>query len=282
MENKIKEAEILTEALPYINKFKDAYFLIKFGGSIMENEESKKLFCRQIALLKSVGIHPIVVHGGGKEITRWLNKIGKEAVFIDGLRVTDSETIEILEMVLSGKIRNDLVSTINSFGVKAIGLSGKDVSLFTCKKITERSDLGFVGEVIDVNSEFIKFISKSGIVPVISSVGFSSERETLNINADTVASKVASSLEVEKLILLTDVDGLKIENKLIKKITLSEANKLLTHPEVTGGMIPKLQGCINAISDGVKNIHLVNGNIPYSILLEVFTDGGIGTMITNS
>lgn len=281
MDKKIDDAKVLIEALPYIKKFQGKIFVIKYGGSIMLEEEAKNRFCEQISLLKTVGVFPVIVHGGGKEISRWLTKIGKETKFIDGMRVTDSETMEITEMVLTGKVRNDLVSHLNKHGVNAVGLSGKDAALFNLEKLEHKEDLGQVGKIVSVNSDLLKHLADDNYVPVISSVGADKNGKTLNINADAAAGKVAESLQAEKLILLTDVDGLCIENTHIRRADLEKAQELYNHPETLGGMLPKLDACISAVGNGVKRTHMINGTVDYSILLETFTDTGIGTMIFN-
>ena len=229
-----------------------------------------------------MGANPIIVHGGGKEISKWMKKVDKEAVFIDGLRVTDSETMELTEMVLSGKINNEVVSLINSQGGKAVGLSGKDANMFSAKKIRSKKneDLGQVGEVEKMDLSIAKTISEKGYIPVISSIGVSAVGESLNLNADNVAAAAAVCLEARKLVYLTDVMGVSIAGNLQQQINATDATKLLEGNEVTGGMRPKLECCIQASNRGVRDVHIINGTIEHSLLLEVLTDGGIGTMIS--
>ncbi|MBA94395.1 MAG: acetylglutamate kinase [Rickettsiales bacterium] len=284
LEDKMERATILLEALPYIRKFSGKTVVIKYGGSIMINDDLKHQFARDIALLKYVGLNPIIVHGGGKEITKWMDKLGKEAEFIDGLRVTDSETLEITEMVLVGKINSEIVSLINREGGKAVGLSGKDGPLFFGKRHESEKykKLGFVGDITNVDNTLIHTLSADGFIPVISSIGQSDCFEGLNMNADHVAEAIASSLEAQKLVFLTDVKGLVIEKKLQVQISSKQAKTLLTHPDVKGGMLPKLTCAMNAIKHGVKDVHIINGTIEHAVLLELFTDSGIGTMIKDN
>lgn len=282
LQDYIKRTDVLLEAFPYIKRFQGKIVVIKYGGSLMINDELKPLFAKDIALLKLIGIHPVIVHGGGKEISKWMERLGKKSVFIDGLRVTDSETLEITEMVLSGKINSEIVSMINQFDGHAVGLSGKDGPLFIAKRIRSKrnQDLGFVGDIENVDSSLILTLIEKGYIPVISSIGLSRENESLNMNADHVAEAIASALESSKLIYLTDVEGLLIENKLKSKLTLSEAKLCLSHKDVVDGMVPKLTCAIKAINNGVKRVHILNGSVKHVVLSELFTDAGIGTMIT--
>lgn len=278
----IDKAHILVEALPYIKKFQGRIAVIKFGGSIMVNEQLKKLFADDITLLKYVGIHPVVVHGGGQEITKWMKKLGKESKFIDGLRYTDAETMEVTEMVLSGKINRELVSLINRAGGKAVGLSGKDANIFTARQIRGKSgeDLGFVGEIDSCDVTLVNRLSQDGYIPVVSSISENLEGQTLNINADYAAAGIAIGLKALKLVYLTDVQGLMVEGKLLSELDLAEAAKLLEHPDIQGGMLPKLECCVRAIVEDVQHVHVLDGNIEHSVLLEIFTDVGIGTKIS--
>jgi acetylglutamate kinase len=280
-EKRIEKAKILLEALPYIREFAGRTILIKYGGSLMVNADLKSKFAEDIVLLKYVGLNPVIVHGGGKEISKWMEKVGKKSTFIDGLRVTDSETMEITEMVLTGKINSEVVALINSHGGKSVGLSGKDANLFTADKVKSKKnkDLGFVGDIKNVDTTLIKTLSSSGYIPVISSVGISSDGDTLNMNADHVAQRIAEALESLKLIYLTDVQGLKIDGELQSSLNLGEAKQLLSHPDVQGGMLPKLSCSASARENGVKQVHIINGTIEHAVLLEIFTDTGIGTMI---
>ncbi len=283
LEEQIGKAKILVEALPYIKKFTGKTIVIKYGGSLMVNDELKKLFAADIVLLKLLGINPIIVHGGGKEISKWMKKVGKESVFVDGLRVTDDETMEITEMVLSGKINNELITLINGSGGKAVGLSGKDANLFIAEKIKSKDnkDLGFVGEIVETNTQLLNTLSSQGYIPVISSVGGSNTGESLNMNADNVASGMAIALNALKLIYLTDVEGIRVDGEIIRQLTTQKAEKLMSHPDIKGGMLPKLSCTIKALKNGVENVHIINGSLEHTVLLEIFTDFGIGTMVFN-
>ena len=283
LEDKIKKAKVLLESLPYIRQFSGKTIVIKYGGSLMVNDEMKPKFAEDIVLLKYVGLNPVIVHGGGKEISKWMKKVGKETVFIDGLRFTDSETMEITEMVLTGKINSEVVSLINQQGGKAVGLSGKDANLFTAIKRRSKTnqDLGFVGDISNVDVTLLTTLSQTGYIPVISSVGQSPSGESLNMNADHVAECIATSLNALKLIYLTDVQGLKIDGEIKSRLTTKAAENLLVHPDVKEGMLPKMACSVNAIKHGVSNVHIINGMIEHAVLLELFTDHGIGTMITN-
>jgi len=281
LKDKIAKANVLLESLPYIRKFAGKIVVIKYGGSLMVHDDLKHKFAQDVVLLKYVGINPVIVHGGGKEISKWMKKVGKESVFIDGLRVTDMETMEITEMVLTGKINSEVVSLINSHGGKAVGLSGKDANLFTAEKLRtkENVDLGFVGDITDVDTTLLNTLNATGYIPVISSVGQSQEGETLNMNADHVAQRIAESLESLKLIYLTDVQGLKIDGELQTDLSWRKAEEFLKHPDVSGGMLPKLACSSKAIENGVSQVHIIDGTIEHAVLLELFTDKGIGTMI---
>ena len=280
-EEKIIKAKILLEALPYMREFSGKTIVIKYGGSLMLEEELKVKFAEDIVLLKYVGINPIIVHGGGKEISKWMEKVGKQPLFVDGLRVTDLETIEITEMVLTGKINSEVVSLVNQSGGKAVGLSGKDANLFIAKRRRSKSnqDIGYVGDIVSVDTSLIHTLCQNGYIPVISSIGCNKDGESLNMNADHVAEELAVALGALKLIFLTDVHGLKIEGKLQRKLTLKKAEKLLSHPDVKGGMLPKLECSIDAVKGAVQQVHMINGTIEHAVLLELFTDVGIGTMI---
>jgi acetylglutamate kinase len=236
-----------------------------------------------MADLPYVGVHPVIVHGGGKEISEWMRKFGKEPVFVDGRRITDAESVEIVEMVLSGKINGEIVSLINQSGGKAVGLSGKDANLLTVRKLPQRKgvDHGQVGEVESCQPALIQTLCLGGYIPVISCVGADSTGMTMNINADSVASAVAVGLKCEKLIFLTDVPGISIANKLVDFLDLEGAEKLLEHPEIQGGMKPKLEDSIKAIKHGVKHVHIINGLNAHAVLVEIFTDHGIGTMLAH-
>lgn len=281
-EEEIAKAKIVAEALPYIKKFHNQTVVIKFGGSVMVNDHLKSLFATDIVLLKYCGINPVIVHGGGKEISKWMEKVGKEAQFVDGLRVTDEETMEITEMVLSGKINSEIVAEINQHGGKAVGLSGKDANLFVSEKIRSKDDkdIGLVGEIVQTNTALIDTLNKEGYIPVVSSVGVSAAGESLNMNADNVAAALSRALNALKLVYLTDVQGVLKEGKLVPRLSVSDARALMLHPDIKGGMLPKLGNSLGALEHGVQNVHIINGSIEHSVLLELFTDIGIGTMIS--
>lgn len=275
----IEKAKVLLEALPYIQKFSGKTIVIKYGGAAMENEELQRSVAIDIVLLKFVGINPVLVHGGGKEITAWLDKLNIETEFIDGLRKTSKEAMEVTEMVLTGKVNKAIVGLINSEGGKAIGLSGKDGNMIQGEKIDEKK-LGHAGKVIKIDPSAILDIIAKGYIPVISTVGVDKNNETLNINADYVASDIAISIKAEKLIYLSNVEGILNEKKeIIKQIIAEDAKTLIKNGVISGGMIPKINSCLESIEGGVNNVHIISGEIPHSILLELFTDYGIGTMI---
>ncbi|MDD4527478.1 MAG: acetylglutamate kinase [Candidatus Margulisbacteria bacterium] len=275
----IEKAQILLEALPYIQKFAGKTIVIKYGGAAMENEALQKSVAVDIVLLKFVGINPVLVHGGGKEITTWLDKLNIETEFIDGLRKTSKQAMEVTEMVLTGKVNKAIVGLINSAGGKAIGLSGKDGNMIQGKKINE-AKLGHAGQVTKVNPSVILDTIEKGYIPVISTVGVDENNETLNINADYVASDIAIAIKAEKLIYLSNVEGILNEKKeIIKQIIAEEAEELIKTGVISGGMIPKITSCLESIQGGVNNVHIISGEINHSILLELFTDYGIGTMI---
>ena len=289
MEDLIKRAEILIESLPYIREFYHQVFVIKYGGHAMEDEILKRGFALDIVLLKYVGLNPIIVHGGGPQIGQFLKKMGIDSQFVGGLRVTDSATMDVVEMVLAGKVNKEIVHLINQAGGIAVGLSGKDGKLIEAEKIflekeelkdrpSEIIDLGHVGKVVSINKEILSVLNN--FIPVIAPIGVGKNGETLNINADLVASKIAISLKAKKLILLTDVPGvLNEEGKLIPSITLEDAKRLLDNDLIKGGMLPKLKGAIDAVENGVEKAHIIDGRLPHAILLEVFTARGIGTEI---
>ena len=286
MEGYPDKAKVLTEALPYIQRFHGKTIVIKYGGSAMLEERLRQHFTQDVVLMKYVGIHPVVVHGGGPQIGATLKKIGKESRFVRGMRVTDAETMEVVEMVLAGKLNKDLVQLINSHGGRAIGLSGKDGNLIEARKMIlkdgegEGEDLGFVGEVADVNAGIIKHMDQSMYIPVVAPIGVGRNGATYNINADLVASRLAIALQADKLILLTDVTGiLDGSGQLISSLPLSQLEGLIGRGEVTGGMIPKVRCCSEAVSQGVRKAHIIDGKVEHSVLLEVFTDGGVGTEI---
>ena len=279
----LDKAEVLIEALPYIQRFNRKIIVVKYGGSAMVDENLKKSVIQDVVLLKLVGFKPIIVHGGGKEISRWVNKVGKEAKFINGLRVTDEETMEIAEMVLS-KVNKELVTLVESLGDKAVGVSGKDGALLTVeKKYSEGQDIGFVGNITDVNPKILYDLLEKDFLPIVCPVGLDSEFKTYNINADDAACAIAKSMNAEKLAFLTDIEGVyrdpKDPESLISKLFVKEAKELISQGNVGGGMIPKLQNCIDAIEEGVSRVHILDGRIKHCLLLEIFTDKGIGTAI---
>lgn len=291
----MKDINVLIEALPYIKKFHKQKIMIKYGGHAMIDKEAMASTAKDTVLLKYVGIEPIVAHGGGPEISRAMDKLGKEPKFIDGLRVTDEETMEIIKMVLVGKISTNIVSQICYFGANGVGISGKDSELIQAykkpvSKITnsktgeeELVDLGLVGAVKKVNPDILHLFTDNNYIPVISPIGIADDGSTLNLNADTVAGEVASSVGAEKLIILTDVPGVLRDpnnpDSLIQRIDIDEVPKLIEEGIITGGMIPKIETCVNAIENGVKSAHILDGRKKHSLLLEIFTDNGVGTMI---
>ena len=285
----MKDIDVLIEALPHIKKFHDKKILIKYGGHAMVDEEAKSSTARDTVLLKYVGMKPLIVHGGGPEISKSMDKLGKESKFIKGLRVTDEETMEIIEMVLVGKISTEIVSELIKHDGKAISLSGKDSSLiFAHKKGASKIDeeivdLGLVGEVDCVNTDLLNMFLENDYIPVISPVGIAEDGTSLNLNADTAAGEVASAVDAEKLIILTDVPGVLRDpsdsTSLIQKIRVDEIPSLIEEGIISGGMIPKIETCVNAINNGVKSCHIIDGRKKHSLLLEIFTTNGIGTMI---
>jgi len=283
-----EKTRILTEALPYIQKFYNKTFVIKFGGSIMKNLEAKKAFIEDVVLLNLVGIKIIIVHGGGPEITERIEKIGLKTEFIDGLRKTDREVIKVAEMVLAGRINKEIAHLVNRMGGKAVGLSGKDGNLIKArKKIIYKKEkqiyLGYVGDVEMIEKKILVDLIDLGYIPIISPIGFGDDGETYNINADFVASAVSSELKTEKLVLMTDVEGLykdfKNKKGFITAMTSAEANELIETKTIEGGMLPKLSCSVAAVEKGTKNVHILDGRVEHSLLIEVLTDKGIGTMI---
>lgn len=287
MENKqptvAQRAEILTQALPYIQKYYDKIIVVKYGGNAMINDDLKEAVMGDIVLLSLIGIKVVLVHGGGPEINEMLGKIGKKSEFIDGLRVTDKETMEIVQMVLSGKVNKNLVKLLQSKGGNAIGLCGIDGHMINAKKVDE--SLGFAGEITDVNVAPILDVLEKGYIPVISTVGYDKEGNTYNVNADTAASRIAGALKAESLISMTDIVGLCRDkddpSTLISKVHVSDAPKLVRDGVISGGMIPKVNCCIEAIRRGVHKVFIIDGRIPHSILIEILTDAGIGTMFVS-
>lgn len=278
---KQETVQILLEALPYIKEFYGETFVIKFGGSAMKSGKSKEAFIEDVVLLKYTGINPIVVHGGGPEISDLMNQLGIKPIFRNGYRITDEKTMEIAEMVLVGKINKDIVMNINLHGGKAIGVCGKDGGLLLAEKEMKYGDIGYVGKIKKVNVKLIEDLLKEGYIPVIAPIGFGKNGVSYNINADIAAAEIAKSLEVKKLILLTDVDGVFEDGKLLSILSTKKAEDLIKKNVVKGGMIPKLQCAISAVKSGVEGVHIINGNVKHALLLEIFSNEGIGTMIKN-
>jgi acetylglutamate kinase len=291
MKTIIEKANILIESLPYIRRFSGKTFVIKYGGAAMVDEGLKNAFAQDIVLLNFIGIKPVIVHGGGPKINSIMEKMGKKPTFIQGQRVTDEETVDIVEMVLGGLINKQIVSLINSHGGLAVGLSGKDGNLIKARRkvitkispetgVPEIIDLGLVGEVEKVNPRILTSIEQSGFIPVIAPISAGRQSRTLNINADYVAGEIASALKAEKLILLTDVEGIKDKkNKLISTLNVKKIKSLTANGTISGGMLPKVQACQNAIEGDVKKTHIIDGRTPHALLLEIFTEEGIGTEI---
>lgn len=281
-EKYLQKAEVLIEALPYIQKFNRKVIVVKYGGSAMSDDELKRNVIKDVTLLKLVGFKPIVVHGGGKDISKWVQKSGKEAKFINGLRVTDAETMEIAEMVLS-RVNKSLVSMVQELGVNAIGISGKDGQLLTVeKKYSDGQDIGFVGEITKVNTKILEDLLEKDFLPIVAPIGLDKDYNTYNINADDAACAIAVAMHADKLAFLTDIEGVYLDpndkSTFISRLTVSEANKLIEDGNIGGGMLPKLNNCTNAIISGVNRVHILDGRKLHSLLLEVFTNKGIGTM----
>jgi acetylglutamate kinase len=291
MEELIKKANILMEALPYIQRFANRTIVIKYGGHAMVDERLKREFARDVVLLKYIGLNPVIVHGGGPQIGEVLRAMGKESRFVQGMRVTDQATMDVVEMVLGGKVNKEIVANINHHDGRAVGLSGKDGRLIVARKMEmtainpdtltpEIIDVGLVGEVEQIHPEIIRTLEDSGFIPVIAPVGVGLRGETYNINADLVAGRIAGALKAEKLILLTDVEGVKDKDgRLISTIDTQRVPDLINDGTIFGGMIPKLNCCIDAISEGVHTAHIIDGRVEHACLLEIFTDRGIGTAV---
>ena len=282
----IDKASILLEALPYIQHFNRKIIIIKYGGSCMVDEELKDSVIKDVVLLKLVGFKPIIVHGGGKDISAWIEKFGAETKFINGLRYTDSFTMEIVEMVLN-KINKSLVQKVEKLGSKAIGISGKDGGFLKVKKKKiENTDLGFVGEITEVNNKIIYDLLEKDFLPIVCPIGYDDNFDTYNVNADDVALSIAKSLKVNNLTFLTDVGGLAKDindkNSIISELTITEAKELIKDNVVGGGMLPKLNNCIDAVENGVESVRILDGRLKHSLLLEIFTDQGIGTVLKTS
>ncbi len=286
MQKYVEKAEILIEALPYIKDFNGKTVVIKYGGSAMIDPKVKKTIMQDIALMKLVGMNPVIVHGGGPAINNYLNKMNKKSEFIDGLRVTDAETMEIVEMTLSGKLSKQIATQLQLQGVNAASLSGRDGGLLTASKhLQNGKDLGFVGKIEKVNPCIINALIAEGFIPVISPIGADEKGQSYNINADYAAVSIAASLQAEKLVFLTDVEGLLLDisdpSTKLPRITVPETKKLIQDGTVSGGMIPKINCCVEAVEAGVKNVHMLDGRVEHCLLLEIFTKNGIGTLIEN-
>ena len=286
----LSNADMLTEALPYMQKYADSIIVIKYGGHAMKDTKSIKSFCEDIALLKQSGLKPVIVHGGGPQIGNMLEKLGIETKFESGMRITDDKTLEIVEMVLCGGINKEIASNINNCGCKAVGLSGKDASMIIAKKhdgkikdesnIEKIVDLGFVGIPEKINTDIIEILTSNDFIPVIAPLGISEDGKTFNINADTVAGAIAHSLNAKRLLVLTDVEGVKDnQNNVIEELTKDEAMKLVADETIAGGMIPKINTCIDAVEKGVSAAVIVDGRVKHAVLLELFTEHGAGTLI---
>lgn len=290
----LEKASILVEALPYIKEFSGKTVVIKYGGNAMLDDNLKQAVLTDITLMKFVGINPVVVHGGGPEINAMLQKVGKSSNFIQGLRVTDAETMEITEMVLAGKLNKEIVTMLTGLGAKAVGISGKDGQLLTAEKkpmtvcdangLEQEVDLGFVGEVTEVNPEIIETLVAKNFIPVIAPVAAGADGESYNVNADYVAGHIAGALGADKLVLLTDVEGIFADyhdkSTLLSSVHAGQVDDLISSGVISGGMIPKIQCCVHAIGTGVGQVHIIDGRVPHSILLEIFTSQGVGTMVT--
>jgi acetylglutamate kinase len=287
-------AEVLSEALPYIRRFVGKTLVIKYGGNAMESEELKTGFARDIVLMKAVGINPIVVHGGGPQIADLLKRLNIESRFVEGMRVTDGQTMDVVEMVLGGQVNKDIVNLINSHGGSAIGLTGKDARLIRARKLQvtrqdadmqqpEILDIGQVGEVASVNTDLLDMLVKGDFIPVIAPIGVGPNGESYNINADLVAGKVAEALHAEKLILLTNIAGLMDkEGNILTGLNTAQVDELIADGTIYGGMLPKIRCALDAVQGGVNSAHIIDGRVPNAVLLEIFTDHGVGTLITNN
>ena len=286
MQQYLDKAQVLIEALPYIQRFNRKIIVVKYGGSAMVDENLKKRVIEDVTLLKLVGFKPISVHGGGKEISKWVGKVGMEPKFINGLRVTDADTMEIAEMVL-GRVNKSLVQLVEELGVRAIGISGKDGALLKVdKKYSDGQDIGYVGEIKEVNGQILFDLLEKDFLPIVCPVGLDDDYNTYNINADDAACAIARAVKAEKLAFLTDIEGVykdpKDPDTLISELRVDEAQELMKEGYIGGGMLPKLQNCIDAIENGVSRVHILDGRIPHCLLLEIFTNRGIGTAILNN
>jgi acetylglutamate kinase len=283
VQNLIDKAAVLVEALPYIRRFYGKTVVIKYGGNAMANGDLRESFAVDVVFLKYVGLRPIIVHGGGPQIGAVQKQLGMESTFVDGLRVTDDATMEVVEMVLGGRVNGEIVERVNRAGGRAVGLTGNDGGMLTVRrKLKEGRDIGRVGEIVDVDPSPIKAVADVGFVPVVAPIGVDSEGTTHNVNADEAAGAIARALPAEKLILLTDVEGVKgATGELIPQLSVEEARKLVAEGSIREGMIPKVECCIDALAGGVARTHIIDGRILHAILLEIFTDGGVGTLLSH-
>ncbi len=288
MKKKMEQVKVLTESFPYIKEFYGKTIVVKYGGNAMVEEDLKKSFAKDMVLMKLVGINPVIVHGGGPQIGSLLKQVGKKSEFIDGMRVTDDETMDIVEMVLVGKVNKEIVNNINMVGGTAVGLSGKDGGLITAEKIFHKNggsgesvDIGQVGTIKKVNPSVLETLDQKNFIPVIAPIGVDENGMTYNINADIAAGKIAEALRAEKLILLTDIEGVKIKDELISTILKTKIPKYIEEGMITGGMIPKVNCCVDALNNEVSKTHIIDGRVEHAVLLEIFTDEGIGTVIVN-
>lgn len=284
MKKSIEKVNTLIESLPYIREFNGKTVVVKYGGNAMTEDALRLSFARDMALLKLVGINPVVVHGGGPQIGNLLEQLGIKSEFVDGMRVTDSATMEIVEMVLVGKVNKEIVNNIHIAGGKAVGISGKDAGLITAEKMYHKDkggnlDIGLVGTVSNVNPEIIKILEKDKFIPVIAPIGSDPAGVTYNINADIAAGKIAEALNAEKLILLTDIEGVMINGSLVSSMSSKEVLSNIKSGQIKGGMIPKVNCCVEAVKNGVKKAHIIDGRVEHAVLLEIFTDAGVGTQI---
>ena len=281
----LRTARTLTEALPYMRRYNGRSFVIKYGGHAMVDAELAEVFARDIVLLKQVGINPIVVHGGGPQIGQMLNRLAIKSEFVDGLRVTDAATVEVVEMVLAGTINKQIVAAIMKAGGTAVGLSGKDGGLMKARKVTERRgdrqiDLGFVGEPAEINPQVLRALEVADIVPVIAPIGFGENGETYNINADTAAGAIAAAVKAARLLMLTDVAGvLDKSGTLLENLSVEQVQALMADGTISGGMIPKLETCVSAVAQGVEAAVILDGRVPHALMLEIFTSHGVGTLV---
>ncbi len=275
-----KKEDVLIEALPYIQQFEQKTFVIKYGGAVMEDEQLKSMVAQDVTLLRKIGIDVVVVHGGGKEITSISSKLNIESKFVDGQRYTDESTRDVVQMVLAGSINKDIVRRINIHGGRAVGVSGIDAGLITVKKY-QQQDLGLVGEVIDVNASFIKNLLRDGYLPVIAPIGVDENGIVYNVNADIAAGPIAAALGAAKLVYLTDIEGVKINGALVPHLSQNDAGKYIADGAISGGMIPKVKSALSALESGVQKVHIIDGRVEHALLLEIFTQEGIGTEIVS-